>query len=123
MTTQIKSIMDNVERGMKQESTQPFRTYEGWMDVIQEYVTTIVKGKDAINKERVSINDANYSNIQKESKDYSSSSSSASSSVSSSVSSSASSSSSFPLSFSSQTDYSKFENKVTKEKRKNEWLE
>jgi len=65
MTTEIKNMMDNVEKGMKEESTEPFRTYEGWMDAIQDYVKTIVKGKENVNTERTITNDSYY-NVKKE---------------------------------------------------------
>ena len=126
MTTEIKNMMDNVEKGMKEESTEPFRTYEGWMDAIQDYVKTIVKGKENVNTERTMSNDSYY-NVKKEADgSYFSqtgpSNTSGSNSSGSNSSGSNSSESNSVFSFLGSSTNSKFENKILKEKRKSEWL-
>lgn len=132
MTTEIKNMMDNVEKGMKEESTEPFRTYEGWMDAIQDYVKTIVKGKENVNTERTMSNDSYY-NVKKEadgsyfsqtgpSNSSGSNSSGLNSSGSNTSGSNTSSESKSVFSFLGSSTNSKFENKVLKEKRKSEWL-
>jgi uncharacterized protein YaaR (DUF327 family) len=133
MSTEIKDMMDNVEKGMKEENTEPFRTYEGWMDSIEEYVKSIVKGKDKVNNQRGISNDSYY-NVKKDVdgsyfsqtgpsdiSDSTNSSSNSSFSTSSSSNTTSSSSNSF-FSFLGSSTNSKFKNTVLKEKRKSEWL-
>ena len=121
MTTEIKNMMDNVEKGMKEESTEPFRTYEGWMDAIQDYVKTIVKGKENVNTERTMPNDSYY-NVKKEADGSYFSQTGPSNTSGSTSSSSNSSESKSVFSFLGSNTNSKFENKILKEKRKSEWL-